>query len=156
MNKKIFYFAAFALGLIGLVSCEENEDFDPNYIIPNYFVGTWEHTQTGSLNSANVLYYDDVEKNENCEYDSLSLGADMRFTERDYSFDGSCTYVDLNGSYQIVDGNLVLTYDDLTPEDEFGPDVATLDVLALTNTNLEVSYTDEDTEELVFLKFTKL
>lgn len=149
MNKKIFYYAAFALGLLGFTSCEENDDFDPTYVMPNYFVGSWEHTQTGSLNSANILYYDDVVKEENCEFDNVVFNPNMTFSERDYSFDGTCNYTDANGIYQIVNGNIVLTLNGTEGE------TMTFDVIALTNTTLEVSYTDEDTDELVFLKFTK-
>jgi hypothetical protein len=155
MNKKILYLASLTLGLLSLSSCEENKDFDPTYVIPNYFTGKWELTQTGSLNSSNVLYYDDVVKDESCEFDNVVLGADMSFLENDYTFGSSCELETLGGHYSILNGDIVLTYNDLTPGDGVGPDVETFDVVALTNTNMELSYTNES-GDLVFLKFTKV
>jgi hypothetical protein len=155
MNKKIVYLASLTMGLLSLSSCEENDDFDANYVIPNYFTGTWELTQTGSLNADNnVLYYDDVIKAENCEFDNVVLGADMSFTENDYTFATACELESFAGKYAVSDGNIVLTYNDEDPTDEIDAETATFDVIALTNTNMELSYTDES-GELVFLKFTK-
>lgn len=155
MNKKILYLASLAIGLLSLASCEENKDFDPSYVAPNYFVGKWELTQTGSLNAANVLFYDDVEKNENCEFDNIILGADMSFAENDFEFiAGACNLEADGGQYMIVDGNLVFTYGDADPTDAIPAEVVIVDVIALTDTNLEVSLTD-DNGDLAFLKFTK-
>jgi len=147
MNKRIFYLAAVAIGFLSLSSCEENEDNDPTYVIPNYLAGKWELKQTGSLNSRNILSYEDVAINENCEYDNLVFGADNSFSENDYEFGSTCELESLSGVYSLVDGNIIVNYTDVEED-------LVLDVVSLNDTQLEIVYTDE-ANQLVFLKFTK-
>ncbi|HEX8268724.1 MAG TPA: lipocalin family protein [Flavobacterium sp.] len=148
MKKSLIYLASGMFCFASLVSCEGDDD--PSYTVPNYLAGNWRLTEIGSLNSQNVLVYTDVETN-GCEFDTVIFGEDYTYDDSDFeSVGGNCTETTTTGMYVINNGNIEMT----APDSPF--EAKTLDMLVLTDTTLEVSYTDAETEELVFERYTKI
>lgn len=145
MNKKIISLITVVACFFSLISCNGEEEV--NYVSPNYLVGFWEVTQTGALNSQNVLNYEDVVTA--CSYDSYLFNEDMTFTMIDNSLTETCVSETVSGTYVVENGYAVLSYtvDGVAT-------TKTLDLLTLTNTEMSFVFTNSDTE-LVFLKLTK-
>ncbi len=143
--KKLIYLASALFCFVSLVSCDGEEEV--NYKSPNYLIGLWDVTQVGALNGQNVLNYEDA--STECNFDSYLFNEDMTFTSIDNTFDGTCTATTISGTYEVVNGYAILTY-----MMDGTATTKTLDLLTLTNTELSLVYTDENSE-LVFLKMTK-
>lgn len=148
--KKILSMA-FALGCaFSFVSCEGEED--PEFVRTNYVAGTWEVAEIGSLDASNRLNYEMVDTSI-CEMDKFTFGTDMNYSFKDAEFagGGTCNITTTNNTYAIEEGNIVLT---TVVEGETVEQA--LDIIALTDKKLEVAYTDEETNKLVFLKMRKV
>lgn len=152
MTKKIFSLTAILFMVVGLVSCEEDDD--TTFVSPNYLVGKWVLTEKGTLNAQSVLNYEPAD-NENCAPDDVTFNADFSFEANSADFDGiNCIENAQDGIYEIVPGNIVMNFTDDNPTDEFPAETATLSLRTLTDVEMVLVTTDIN-DDLVFLKFTK-
>ena len=144
--KKLICLASILFCSLAIVSCEDDNDFTKVEVV-DHLAGKWELKKIGGLNAQNSLNYTDVQVAEGCHYDNFVFGEGATFTETDFdSAAGPCTEVSTSGTYEFVDGNIVLTN---------GATVETYDVQTFSDTTLELVYTDPVSEELVFLRFIK-
>ncbi|RZJ68126.1 MAG: hypothetical protein EOO50_03300 [Flavobacterium sp.] len=140
---------AFAGALLFLASCEDDDK--PNYVSPNYLAGQWKLTQVGELTSVPdgaIVDYTDVAGTCD-EGDDITFGEALNstFTGNDYTTNGTeCDLVTTSGTYSLNGRDVTLTS---------GEDTTTLGVITLTFEVLEFSYTDAESGELVFHKYTK-
>lgn len=140
---------AFAGSLFFLASCEDDDT--PKYVSPNYLAGTWKLTQVGHLTSVPegaIVDYTDVAGTCD-EGDQITFGNDLNttFSIEDYSANGeTCDLTSTSGTYTI-DGRQINLVS--------GEETSALTVLTLSFEELEVSYTDSETGEVVFNKMTK-
>lgn len=143
----IIFLAVFTLFLS---SCEE--DSETNLVPKNYLAGKWVPTKMGTLNAIGKIIYVDYVNNAECDNDNLLLNENFTYTANDYEFEGSeCVNYNINGSYTLNGSNLVLKY--LNDFDE--EVVETRRITNLTYTEMEINYTDSETNQIVFLKLTK-
>ncbi len=147
--KKISLIAFAASLLISTVSCEDDDT--PQYVVPNYLVGQWNVVQQGVLADGNIVEYGDVLTAGVCELDHVVFNEDYSFAETDNTVNGTVCESSVNaGTYTLAGRNLTLTSVD-------GPETLTseLTVVSLTFEVLEVSFTDAESEEMIFLKLNK-
>lgn len=148
--KKINILVLLAISSLFLNSCEEDEE--TNFVQPNYLAGKWITTQIGSLNSQGVLNYVDYDNNVNCDADNLIFNEDNSFEVNDFEYlDNVCEDFSINGTYSLTSNKISLIY--LNAE---GLEVEeSRNILSLTYTEIEITYTDSETNEIVFLKLQK-
>jgi hypothetical protein len=133
-----------------ITSCDEN---DANLVPRNYFVGTWEASQIGSLNAIGKVIYTDYENAGDCTIDNIIFNDNFTYTANDYEFeDGACTTSSINGTYTLNGNNLVLKHIDEFEEVEV---IETRRITNFTFNELELNYTDSETNQIVFLKLIK-
>lgn len=135
---------AFAGALFFVSSCEDDDT--PEYVSPNYLAGEWNLMQKGSLSAGNIVDY--VAVAGTCdESDDIVFNEDYTFSSNDAAPSGeTCETVSSSGTYALNGRDVQLTSGEVT---------STLTVITLTFEVMEVSYTDAETNELVFLKFSK-
>lgn len=151
--KNIFKIS-FAFALLALTaSC--NDDDDTNFVQENYLAGKWVPVEMGTLNDENILDYLPYENDSQCDLDNLLLNEDYSFSFTDFQYNGTtCESVLSEGTYRKEGRTLILT----TTEEIDGVPTeveSSQNLISLTYDTMEVSYTDEDTHELTFIKFTK-
>lgn len=152
MNKKFIYIALVLIGSLGVVSCDEEDD--TTFVSPNYLVGKWNLAQVGTLNSQNVLVYQNVD-NSNCAADSYTFGADYNFTASDFTYDGTtCTEDAGTGTYEIIPGNLVLEFADEIATDTLPGETRTMTLRSLSDVSLELINSNQ-AGAITFYKYSK-
>lgn len=151
--KNIFYIAALVVGA-GFVSSCERED-DSNFVQSNYLAGKWMPVEMGTVNAQNIMNYMPYENDAECDMDYMLLNEDMTFSFSDFEYNGAtCDTHVLEGDYRRENKTLILTtieeIDGVPTEVE-----TTRNLVSLTYDTLEISYTDEATGKITFLKFEK-
>lgn len=151
--KNIFKIS-LALAFLALTaSCDDDDD--TNFVQPNYLAGKWVPVEKGTLNEENILDYLPYENDSQCDLDNLVFNADFSFRFTDYHYNGTtCDNTIEEGSYKKDGKTLILT----TTEEINGVPTeveTTRNLVTLTYDTMEVSYTDEDTHQITFLKFQK-
>lgn len=146
MNKKILALLAITVCFFSLISCNGEEEVD--YKPKNYLAGVWAVTQVGALNSQNILNYENV--STECDFDTYAFNEDLTFSYTDYSFADTCTSTVISGTYELVNGYIVLSY-----VIDGAEKTQSLDLLTLTGAELSLVYTNQNSE-LVFLKMTNI
>ncbi len=154
--KKIFF--AFLILSVSLftISCDDDDSGTlKNSLYP--VKGKWNLEKIGSIetiNSVNVLVYEDYINDEECDVDFLEFDESL-FEAHDYSFiNNTCEDESISGDYILENDKIFMTYIQtiLGEEIEFEQ---TFTVINLTNNTLEISYVDETSGELVFNIFSK-
>lgn len=108
MNKKIIL---IAFVFFTLISCDENEDREANYVIPDYVSGTWEFSQIGSLNSTNTIIYQDYLNEAICDSDNIVINADKTFDFNDFIItNGVCSEASYSGTYTLKNSTITTKY----------------------------------------------
>lgn len=150
------YFKLFLIvaSTVFIGSCERDDD--ANFEEKNYLVGKWVPISIGTVNSQNIMLYTPYQNDAACDSDFLSLNANYTFDYADFQeVGGICETTGINGSYRRESRQLFLT----TVEDIDGvPTEVEISrtLISLTNDTLEISYTDEDTNKITFLKLHKV
>lgn len=151
--KKILYITALVLGTAFVSSCEREDD--SNFTQPNYLAGKWIPVEVGTVNAQNIMNYMPYENDAECDMDFMVLNEDMTFSFSDFEYNGAtCETNVLEGDYKRESKTLILTtieeIDGVPTEVE-----TTRNLVSLTYDSLEISYTDESTGKITFLKFEK-
>lgn len=124
------------------IACNEDDDLKYNNV--NRMIGEWKLTKIGLMSSSNQINY--VAVSENCA--STLVFSDSTFVENMGAVvDGTCQTTTTSGSYRIENGDLIRIVSG-------SPDVS-YDILTLTNTDLELIHSDDETSELSFFRFAK-
>lgn len=148
--KKINIIVLLAICSLSLNSCEK--DTETSFVQKNYLVGKWFATEIGSLNYQGVLSYEPYENNPNCDSDNLILNEDKSFQVNDFEYlNDVCDTFNIDGTYTVEGNRITLNY---TDSEGIAVD-ETRNISSLTFTEMEVSYTDNETNEIVFLKFQR-
>lgn len=151
--KNIFYIAALVVSTGFVASCEREDD--SSFTEPNYLAGKWIPVEMGTVNSQNIMNYMPYENDAECEMDFMVLNENMTFSFSDFEYNGTaCETTVLEGDYRRESKTLILT----TIEDIDGVPTeveTTRNLVSLTYDTLEISYTDESTGKITFLKFEK-
>lgn len=151
---KNFFKLSFALTAILLSASCENED-DSNFVQKNYLAGKWVPVEMGTLDNENILNYFPYENDAECDADNIVLNENMTFNFSDFEYNGAtCDENLLEGTYRRENKQLILT----TTEEIDGVPTemeTTRNIISLTHDTLEISYTDEITNEITFLKLHK-
>ena len=133
-----------------LLSCEEDEDL--TFVQENYILGKWFVTEIGTINANNTIVYEDYINDSECEADNLVLNQDGTYEENDFEFiSASCQNEQITGNYILDNNKIVQTYIDnegLTKQ-------RVLSIITLTYEAINVSFTNSETNTLVFLKLRK-
>jgi len=151
---KNFFKLSFALSaLILSVSCEKEDD--SNFDQKNYLSGKWAPVEMGELDTENILTYLPYENDAECDSDNIVLNENMTFNFSDFQYNGTtCDEFLLEGTYRREGKQLILTtmeeIDGVPTEVE-----TTRNIVSLTYDTLEISYTDEVTNKITFLKLHK-
>jgi hypothetical protein len=147
--KKIFI---ILLTITTFLSCESDDGI--TYVTPDYLSGKWVLDQIGSINAQNVLVYQNYINDEGCEKNNLILNSDGSYEMNDFQLVGlTCENSQQLGSYELNNNILSLSYIDEEEENQNTTDSFT--IISLTITEVQISYTENDTEQLVFLKLKK-
>ncbi|HSD15463.1 MAG TPA: hypothetical protein VLB74_12505 [Flavobacterium sp.] len=149
------YFKIFAITVssIALFSCENDDD--TNFVQPNYLAGKWIPVEIGTVDSNNIMLYTPYENDAQCDLDNLLLNGDYSFSNTDFRYNGTTCDSDVTeGTYRKDGKMLVLT---TTEEIDGVPTEVekSQTLVSLTYDTMEISFTDEDTHELTFVKFSK-
>ena len=154
--KKIFFAFLILSVSIFTISCDDDDSGTlKNSLYP--VKGKWNLEKIGSIetiNSVNVLVYEDYINDEECDVDFLEFDESL-FEAHDYSFiNNTCEDESISGDYILENDKIFMTYIQtiLGEEIEFEQ---TFTVINLTNNTLEISYVDETSGELVFNIFSK-
>ena len=155
MKKILFAFLILSVSLF-TISCDDDDSGTlKNSLYP--VKGKWNLEKIGSIetiNSVNVLVYEDYINDEKCDVDFLEFDESL-FEAHDYSFiNNTCEDESISGDYILENDKIFMTYIQtiLGEEIEFEQ---TFTVINLTNNTLEISYVDETSGELVFNIFSK-
>ncbi len=154
--KKIFF--AFLILSVSLftISCDDDDSGTlKNSLYP--VKGKWNLEKIGSIetiNSVNVLVYEDYINDEECDVDFLEFDESL-FEAHDYSFiNNTCEDESISGDYILENDKIFMTYIQTILDEEIEFE-QTFTVINLTNNTLEISYVDETSGELVFNIFSK-
>ena len=155
MKKILFAFLILSVSIF-TISCDDDDSGTlKNSLYP--VKGKWNLEKIGSIetiNSVNVLVYEDYINDEECDVDFLEFDESL-FEAHDYSFiNNTCEDESISGDYILENDKIFMTYIQtiLGEEIEFEQ---TFTVINLTNNTLEISYVDETSGELVFNIFSK-
>lgn len=142
----LIFMSIFAL----FISCDEDDD--TTFVQENYLLGKWYVNQIGTINANNTIVYEDYINATDCEHDNLVLNENKTFEENDFEFiNSSCQNFQTTGSYEVENNKIVLTY-----VDSEGVSMEhVLSIVTLTYEEINLSYTDTETNEIVFLKLRK-
>lgn len=151
--RNYFKLLIIAASSVFISSCERDDD--SNFEQANYLVGKWVPVEIGTVNSQNIMLYTPYQNDAACDTDYLSLNADYTFDYADFQeINDICETVSINGSYRREARQLFIT----TIEDIDGVPTeveTTRTLVSLTYDTLEISYTDENTNKITFLKLHK-
>jgi hypothetical protein len=141
MTTKIFTKFLAVFSLCAFTACDQNDENE--YVPNNALEGRWELYQIGTPNFQNIVYYTNAATD--CDLDAVVFEG-TEFSITDYVFaDGNCSSSITEGSFTLVDGNIVFDNPALT---------SVWDVYALTNTMLEVVVTENNS--LKFHRYRKV
>lgn len=151
--KNIFKIS-LALAFMALTaSCEEDDE--TNFVQPNYLAGKWVPVEKGTLNEENILDYLPYENDAQCDLDNLIFNENFTFSNTDFQYSGSfCESNVTKGDYRKEGRTLILT----TMKEINGvpTEVETMqNIVSLTYDTMEISYTDEGTNAVTFIKLHK-
>ena len=133
-----------------LFSCEEDDEL--SFVQENYIIGKWFVTEIGTINSNNTIVYEDYINDSECEADNLVLNQEGTYEENDFEFtSSSCQNDQITGTYILDNNKIVQTYID----SEGITKQRVLSIISLTYEEINVSYTNSETNTLVFLKLRK-
>ncbi|ESU23948.1 hypothetical protein FEDK69T_10050 [Flavobacterium enshiense DK69] len=151
--KNIFKIPLVLTLLILTVSCEEDDD--TNFVQQNYLAGKWIPVEKGTLNEENILDYLPYENDAQCDLDNVVFNEDFTFSNTDFQYNGTtCESNVSKGDYRKEGRTLILT----TKEEIDGvpTEVETIqNLVSLTYDTMEISYTDENTNAVTFIKLVK-
>lgn len=146
--KKVFLIFLSVLPLF--ISCDDDEDL--TFVQENYVLGKWFVNQIGFINENNTIVYEDYINETDCEDDNLTLNQDGTYEENDFEFINSvCQNAQVSGSYTLENNKIILNY--INNEGQAKQKVLT--IITLTYDEINLSFTDIETNELVFLKLKK-
>ena len=132
------------------LSCEDDDEL--TFVQENYILGKWFVTEIGTINSNNTIVYEDYINDSECEADNLVLNQEGTYEENDFEFtSSSCQNDQITGTYILDNNKIVQTYIDnegLTKQ-------RVLSIITLTYEEINLSYTNTETNTLVFLKLRK-
>jgi hypothetical protein len=148
---KKFVFLLMALPLL-FTACGEDEE---TFVQQNYLVGKWEITQTGTMNAQGAINYTNYVNDANCDKDNYIFNADLTYQQNDFVNSGTCTNQSISGTYNRLSTSLTLRY---TTNVGGTPQVVnqSLTIVSLTYTEIVVAYTTSNSNQLVYLKMTKV
>ena len=155
MKKILFAFLILSVSLF-TISCDDDDSGTlKNSLYP--VKGKWNLEKIGSIetiNSVNVLVYEDYINDEECDVDFLEFDESL-FEAHDYSFiNNTCEDESISGDYILENDKIFMTYIQTILDEEIEFE-QTFTVINLTNNTLEISYVDETSGELVFNIFSK-
>ena len=148
--RKINIIVLLAITSLFLNSCEENDD--TNYVQQNYLSGKWIAKEFGGLNAQGIVSFQNYVVNENCFFDDLTFNEDGSFLTNDFEYIGIvCNNTTNTGAYSVESNVVTLNYTNIE-----GIEVhQTRSITSLTYTEMVITYTDSETNEIVFIKFEK-
>ena len=155
MKKILFAFLILSVSIF-TISCDDDDSGTlKNSLYP--VKGKWNLEKIGSIetiNSVNVLVYEDYINDEECDVDFLEFDESL-FEAHDYSFiNNTCEDESISGDYILENDKIFMTYIQTILDEEIEFE-QTFTVINLTNNTLEISYVDETSGELVFNIFSK-
>ncbi|MEW5677387.1 hypothetical protein ABGT15_13835 [Flavobacterium enshiense] len=152
--KNILKLSFLLTAAILITSCE-NDDDEATFVQPNYLAGKWVPVEMGTLDDENILNYFPYENDAECDADFLQLNEDMTYTYSDSEYNGAtCDATVIEGDYRRENKVLFLT----TLEDVDGVPTefeTSRNLISLTYDTMEISYTDETTGDVTFIKLEK-
>lgn len=153
--KNFLYISLLAASSVFITSCEREDD--ANFEAPNYLAGKWVPMEIGTVDEDNMVMYAPYQNDAECDVDNMVLYADNTFTFSDFEYsDSACENNSFTGTYRRDANTLILV---TMGEDEMGNPVEveiTRNLVSLSYDTMEISYTDEATEEITFLKLQKV
>lgn len=131
------------------ISCDEDDDI--TFVQEDFVVGKWTLSQIGAINAQNTIVYEDYVNNTTCEDDNLVFNENDTFEENDFELiNSTCQNLQTNGTFEVINNKIILSYMMNGIEMK-----QTLTIVTLTYVEITLSYTDSDTNQLVFLKLNK-
>jgi hypothetical protein len=131
------------------ISCDDDDD--TTFVQESFVVGKWYLNQIGGINAQNQVVYVDYINNTDCEDDNLVFNENNTYEENDLELiNSSCENLQTTGSFDVQNNKIILSYmvDGIAMEQ-------TLTIVTLTYVDATFSYTDTETNKIVFLKFNK-
>lgn len=152
--KNFLYISLLAVASVFITSCEREDD--SNFEAPNYLTGKWVPAEIGTVSAGNTLLYGPYQNDAECDADNLVLNADATFALADFQYvDSACQNNGFEGTYKREGNTLVLV---TMGEDELGQPIeieTTRTLVSLTYDTMEISYTNEGTDDITFIKLHK-
>lgn len=137
--------AVFAL----CISCDDDDD--NTFVQEDFVLGKWYLNQIGSINAQNKVVYVDYVNTTNCEDDNLVFNEDNTFEENDFELiNSTCQNLQNTGTFDVQSNKIILStmVDGVAMEQ-------TYTIVSLTYVDITITYTDTETNKIVFLKFLK-
>lgn len=131
------------------ISCDDDDD--TTFVQESFVVGKWYLNQIGGINAQNQVVYVDYINNTDCEDDNLVFNENNTYEENDLELiNSSCENLQTTGSFDVQNNKIILSYmaEGIAMEQ-------TLTIVTLTYVDATFSYTDTETNKIVFLKFNK-
>ena len=149
MNKKLILPVVLMFSLLGVVSCEEEDD--TAYVAPNYIAGRWSLAEVGTLNGQNVLNYEPLADND-CDAEEIIFNEDYTFDTTTSQFeDTNCVTVSREGTYAFAPGNVIFNYSNAASS----ADTLMVSLRTLTDREM-VLVTNDENNAIQFLKYAKV
>jgi hypothetical protein len=138
----ILFLSLFTLG------CESDDD--ANYTTPDYISGKWFFDKQGTINSQNVVVYQDYVNTPNCEKDNIEFRPDGTYSLNDFEANGTtCVNAVENGNYKLINKDITLTY---TEGNVQVKNVFTIVSLTYTDVTIAIS---NNSGEITFFKLKR-
>lgn len=137
--------AVFAL----CISCDDDDD--TAFVQEDFVLGKWYLNQIGSINAQNKVVYVDYVNTTDCEDDNLVFNEDNTFEENDFELiNSTCQNLQNTGTFDVQSNKIILStmVDGVAMEQ-------TYTIVSLTYVDITITYTDTETNKIVFLKFLK-
>lgn len=137
--------AVFAL----CISCDDDDD--NTFVQEDFVLGKWYLNQIGSINAQNKVVYVDYVNTTDCEDDNLVFNEDNTFEENDFELiNSTCQNLQNTGTFDVQSNKIILStmVDGVAMEQ-------TYTIVSLTYVDITITYTDTETNKIVFLKFLK-
>ncbi|MFN7674681.1 hypothetical protein [Flavobacterium sp.] len=130
------------------IACDSEDDV--TYTTPDYISGKWFFDKQGTINTQNIVIYQDYVNTTNCEKDNLEFHPDGTYTSNDFEANGSnCVNDVINGDYEVINKEIKLTYTEGNIEFE-----TVFTIVSLTYTDVTVAGTN-DLGEIIFFKLKR-
>lgn len=146
--KKINLVVALSILVAGVSACEGDDDV--TFVQQDYLAGKWNVTEVGSLNSQNNIEYQNY---DNCDQDHYTFTEENLYQESLFTLEenGTCTNNTVEASFQRQGSNIVISH----PNDDGVMVNHIKKVISLDYTEMEITYTDSLTDQLVFKKLVR-